>query len=238
MSPTVALDLTDVTAGYNNGRDVIRSVSFTLPGDSALILVGPNGSGKSTILKTIVGLAALRSGRVTAFKQDLGPTTPAAAMRLGLAYVPQRLRVFADMSVLENLELALLSVGRNDRAKRLDETFGLFPILADRRSRRAGTLSGGEQQIVAIARGLIARPRLLILDEPTWGLSNKNRTLVAEHLIALRGSGISLLIAEHNVRWGASICPSFVAVKEGLVVDQGRTADLLDDNARAKAIFL
>lgn len=233
-----SLQFDHVSAGYGSERVIIHDVSFNLPAGGSLVLVGSNGSGKSTLVKAVMGLATIEAGTVEFSGTRANGVGPVEMVRRGISYLPQRMRVFADMSVRENIEIGLSGGDAALRRGRLAELMDLFPILRTRQRDRASTLSGGQQQLVAIARGLISKPKLLILDEPTWGLSNENAAFISEHLLAVRRQKpAALLVIEHNVKWAAGVCPSFMALREGRVVDQGDTAELLNDNVRSTRIF-
>lgn len=238
MTADGSLQIDHISAGYGSKRVVIHDVSFDLPAAGSLVLVGSNGSGKSTLAKAIMGLATIEGGTILFSGARANGVGPVEMVRRGISYLPQRMRVFSDMSVRENIEIALHGGNATHRRGRLAELMDLFPILRTRQRDRASTLSGGQQQLVAIARGLISKPKLLILDEPTWGLSNENAAFVSEHLLAVRREEqAALLVIEHNVKWAAEVCPSFLALRDGRVVDQGDTAELLNDNGRSTRIF-
>src|SRR5205823_4979196 len=172
--------------GY--GRlDILHDVSLSIDAGEIVSVIGPNGAGKSTAFKTIVGFLTPRRGRVLFNDESIAGLRPDLVLRRGLAYVPQGRIVFPQMTVLENLEMGAY-IERDARriAAALERVFALFPILAERRRQKAGTMSGGEQQMVAIARALMTSPRLIMLDEPSLGLSPKFVTLIFDKLVEMK----------------------------------------------------
>ncbi|MFI5077364.1 MAG: ABC transporter ATP-binding protein, partial [Vicinamibacteria bacterium] len=195
MTPEVPLLVAQgLTAGY--GRiDILHEVSLTVGLHEIVSIIGPNGAGKSTAFKTIVGFLTPRTGRVLFNGEDITGTRPDLVLRRGLAYVPQGRIVFPQMTVLENLEMGAYTERDPKRvAAAMEQVYRLFPILAERRRQAAGTMSGGEQQMVAIARALMTAPRLILLDEPSLGLSPKFVTLIFEKLVELREAGYTLML--------------------------------------------
>jgi len=187
-----------LTAGYGR-MDILHDVSLTVDVNEIVSIIGPNGAGKSTAFKTIVGLLRPRAGRVLFNGEEITGLRPDLVLRRGLAYVPQGRIVFPQMTVLENLEMgAYIERDPARVAAALEQVYALFPILAERRKQNAGTMSGGEQQMVAIARALMTTPRLILLDEPSLGLSPRFVTLIFEKLIALRQAGYTLMLVEQN----------------------------------------
>ena len=203
-------------AGY--GRiDILHGVSLDVRLGELVAVIGPNGAGKSTVFKTIVGFLAPRSGRVVFDGASLVGLRPDQVLRRGLAYVPQGRIVFPQMTVLENLEMGAY-IERDARriAAALDRVFGLFPILAERRRQKAGTMSGGEQQMIAIARALMTTPRLILLDEPSLGLSPKFVTLIFDKLVEMKRAGFTLMVVEQNAARTLAIAD------RGYVLELGR----------------
>jgi branched-chain amino acid transport system ATP-binding protein len=217
------LELRGVSAGY--GIDVVmHQVSLTVAAGEIVTLIGANGAGKSTLAKTVSGLLRARTGEIHFDGTRIDRISTAARLRLGIAHVPEGRQVFAGMTVAENLALgALVGTGPSQ----LDMVCGLFPILRERMQALAGNFSGGQQQMLAIARGLMSRPRLLILDEPSLGLSP---LLVAEifSLIAgLRARGLSVLLVEQNARAALAIADRGLVIENGRVTLSGAAAALL-----------
>lgn len=206
----------ELNAGY--GRiQILHDVSLSVPRGQIVTIIGPNGAGKSTVLKTILGLLPPMSGGVLYHERDIAGTSPHRIIEKGLGYVPQGRIVFPDMSVLENLEMG----GYTCRDKRtfdenLRRCFDLFPVLADRRKQNAGALSGGQQQMLAIARAMMSNPDTIILDEPSLGLSPKYVEAVFAALDAMRGQGLTLLMVEQNA------AKALALADYGYVLDVGR----------------
>jgi len=205
-----------ITAGYGR-MDILHDVSLTVDVHEIVSIIGPNGAGKSTAFKTIVGLLRPRTGRVLFNGEDITGLSPDLVLPRGLAYVPQGRIVFPQMTVLENLEMgAYIERDRHRIAAALEQVYGLFPILAERRTQKAGTMSGGEQQMVAIARALMTTPSLILLDEPSLGLSPKFVTLIFEKIIDLRRAGFTLMLVEQNATRALAIAD------RGYVLELGR----------------
>ena len=217
MTPEVPLLVAQsLTAGY--GRiDILHDVSLTVGVHEIVSIIGPNGAGKSTAFKTIVGFLTPRAGRVLFNGEDITGTRPDLVLRRGLAYVPQGRIVFPQMTVLENLQMGAYTERDPARvAAALDQVYRLFPILAERRRQAAGTMSGGEQQMVAIARALMTAPKLIMLDEPSLGLSPKFVTLIFEKLVAMRQAGYTLMVVEQNATRALTVAD------RGYVLELGR----------------
>ena len=216
MSGVPLLVAESLTAGY--GRlDILHEVSLKVHVHEIVSIIGPNGAGKSTAFKTLVGFLTPRAGRVVFNGEDVTGLRPDILLRRGLAYVPQGRIVFPQMTVLENLEMgAYIERDPARVAAALERVYAMFPILAERRKQSAGTMSGGEQQMVAIARALMTTPRLILLDEPSLGLSPKFVTLIFEKLIELRQAGYTLMVVEQNATRALAIAD------RGYVLELGR----------------
>ncbi len=192
------LEVEGVTAGYGE-TDILSEVSIRVAAGEIVTLIGPNGAGKSTLLKAVVGLVALRRGLIRFAGAELGGLRPNAVAKRGIGYVPQTQNVFPSLTVLENLEMgAYLRAAAVGPA--LEEVFARFPVLRDRRRQRAGTLSGGERQMVAIGMALMVEPRLLILDEPSAGLAPAAAGALFDKIGAINAAGVSILMVEQNAR--------------------------------------
>jgi len=220
------LSIEGLRGGY--GRvEVLRGVDLNVDDGEVVVLLGSNGAGKSTLNNTVCGLYPAWSGQVHFDGRDLTRPHYRSVVRAGLIQVPEGRRVFPNLSVHENLELGTFARGRGRRADNLQRVFTIFPRLKDRRSQRAGTLSGGEQQMLAIGRGLMAEPRLLILDEPSLGLS----PLLVEEMFALirqlNRDGLAMLLVEQNVAQSLQIADRAYVLENGLVRFAGRSDELL-----------
>jgi len=213
---TALLSAHGLTGGY--GRiDVLHDVSIDVAIGEIVALIGPNGAGKSTVLKTVVAFLRPRAGRVSFDGHDITGLRPDLVLRRGLAYVPQGRIVFPQMTVLENLEMgAYIQRDAARVAAALERVYALFPILAERTRQKAGTMSGGEQQMVAIGRALMTEPRLIALDEPSLGLAPKFVTLIFEKLVEMKRAGYTLLIVEQNAARALAIAD------RGYVLELGR----------------
>ena len=192
------LEATDIVAGYGE-TEILHGVSVSVGEGEIVTIIGPNGCGKSTLMKAIVGLVGVRSGRVAFKGDDISDLPPQRIVRAGLCYVPQTDNVFPSLTIRENLEMGAF-VRKDDYSGRIDEMFDLFPDLAARPSARAGSLSGGQRQMLAIARALMLDPALLLLDEPSAGLSPAMVGLVFERIQGINRAGVSLLLVEQNAR--------------------------------------
>lgn len=223
------LSIEDLRAGYGESR-VLRDVSLDIALGHAVCLIGRNGVGKTTLIKSIMGLVKVRSGRISLAGQDISTKRPEERARLGLGYVPQGRGIFPHLSVFENLLMGFESRSKATPAERqdsLEEQYALFPVLRDMRQRVAGTLSGGQQQQLAIARALVAKPRLLLLDEPTEGIQPSIVQQIEEVLIRLHTEqGIALLLVEQFVDFAVAVCDDYVVLDRGAVMETGPTAEL------------
>jgi ABC-type branched-subunit amino acid transport system ATPase component len=226
-----------ITAGYG-AMDILHDVSLhVLPGEIVSI-IGPNGAGKSTAFKTMVGFLHPRTGRVIFGGQDITGLRPDRVLRRGLAYVPQGRIVFPQMTVYENLEMGAYI--ENDRARvaaALERVYALFPILAERRKQVAGTMSGGEQQMVAIGRALMTTPRLILLDEPSLGLSPKFVGVIFEKLVEMQRAGYTLMVVEQNAARALAIADRGYVLELGRNRFEGTGRSLLAD-PEVKQLYL
>ena len=226
-----------LTAGYGR-MDILHDVSLAVRQGEIVSVIGPNGAGKSTAFKTIVGFLAPRTGRVLFNGEPITALRPDLVLRRGLAYVPQGRIVFPQMTVLENLEMgAYIERDAARIAAALERVFGLFPILAERRRQKAGTMSGGEQQMVAIGRALMTAPRLIMLDEPSLGLSPKFVTLIFDKLVEMKHAGFTLMIVEQNAARALAIADRGYVLELGRNRFEGPGRTLLDD-PEVKRLYL
>jgi branched-chain amino acid transport system ATP-binding protein len=225
-----ALTITDVVAGYG-GVLALRGVSLAVQPGTITAVLGANGAGKTTLLTTISGFVRPREGRIRLDGTDLTGRRPEEIARAGLAHVPEGQRVITELTVEENLRLgALWRRGRASRAEALSDAFRRFPLLAAARGRSAGTLSGGERQILVIARALMAQPRVLLLDEPSLGLAPKMVTQVMVLIRQLRDeAGLTVLLVEQNARSALAIANQGIVLNLGRVVATADAAELAAD---------
>jgi branched-chain amino acid transport system ATP-binding protein len=223
------LTLKSLQAGY--GRvPVLKGISLHVRPGEVVTLIGGNGAGKTTTLRAISGLLPPRSGDVDFAGQDLTRMSPERIVALGLALVPEGRRVFASLSVTANLELGAFHRRKKGGMRRdLEEMRQRFPILKERGSQAAGTLSGGEQQILAIGRALMSRPRLLMLDEPSMGLAPRMVTQVYEILAELKAAGTTILLVEQNARAALKVADRGYVLETGRIILEGSAAELRED---------
>jgi ABC-type branched-subunit amino acid transport system ATPase component len=225
----VLLQATGLTAGYGK-MPILHDVSLEVRVGEMVSVIGPNGAGKSTAFKTIVGFLRPSSGRVIFDGQDIMGLRPDQVLPRGLAYVPQGRIVFPQMTVLENLEMGAYIERDGGRIRRaLDQVFGLFPVLAERRRQKAGSMSGGEQQMVSIARALMTKPKLILLDEPSLGLSPKFVSLIFEKLTEMKRSGYTLMVVEQNAAKALAVADRGYVLELGRNRFEGTGAALLAD---------
>lgn len=214
----VALALTDVLSGYG-AVSIVKGVSLSVGSGEIVALLGKNGMGKTTLLKTILGMVALRGGEVSIGGQRLAGLSPAKLVALGLGYAPQEQALFQDLSIRDNLRLAVPSDRHlPDATERL---FGHFPFLKDRLAQRAGTLSGGEQKMLILGRALMLRPRLLLIDEISEGVQPSMVERLRNVLLAERESGLSMLVVEQHVAFALGLADRYAVLKLGEIVDSG-----------------
>jgi len=215
---------------YYGDVQVIKDISFTVGQGEVVALIGTNGAGKSTTLKTISGLLRPKKGEILFEGSPIHDVKPYNLIELGIAHVPEGRRLFPDMSVEENLDMGSLKGEAKERREETKEmVFTLFPRLRERRRQHAGTLSGGEQQMVAVGRGLMSRPRLLMFDEPSLGLAPILVREIFDVISRIRAEGTTVLIVEQNVRQTLGIADRAYVLETGSVVMEGSGAKLLDD---------
>jgi ABC-type branched-subunit amino acid transport system ATPase component len=226
-----------ITAGYGT-IDVLHDVSVHVSPGEIVSVIGPNGAGKSTAFKTIVGFLRPRTGRVVFNGEEITGLRPDLVLRRGLAYVPQGRLVFPQMTVLENLEMGAYTVEEPARiAEAFERVYALFPVLHERRRQKAGTMSGGEQQMVAIGRALMTTPRLILLDEPSLGLSPKYVTLIFDKLVAMKRAGYTLMVVEQNAARALAIADRGYVLELGKNRFEGAGTALLAD-PEVKRLYL
>jgi branched-chain amino acid transport system ATP-binding protein len=226
-----------VNAGYGDIQ-VLWDVSFQVAAKEFVVLVGANGAGKSTIMRTISSVITPTSGEVWFADQRIDREPPYRIISHGIAHVPEGRQLFPEMSVLENLEVGSLTPeAKAHRKETLDWVLTLFPRLRERQKQMAGTLSGGEQQMCAIARGLMSRPKMILFDEPSLGLSPLLTQEIFRLTRKIHEEGITILMVEQNVKQTLAICDRAYVLENGRVVLEGKGRDLLE-NEQVKQAFL
>jgi branched-chain amino acid transport system ATP-binding protein len=231
------LKLSGVSASYGS-VPAITNVSIEIGEGEAVGLLGANGAGKSTTLRAISGLVKLTSGSVTFAGTDLKSLPAYRIPELGIAHVPEGRQVFPEMTVQENLEIgAFVPKAKADRAQTMELVYGIFPRLADRRKQLAGTMSGGEQQMLAVGRGLMLKPRLLMLDEPSLGLAPVMTDVTFEKIGEIHKMGTAILLVEQNVSRALSLVQRAYVLESGNVIMHGSSSELAD-NKQVQAAYL
>ena len=226
-----------IHAGYGK-MEILHGVGLEVRPQEMVSVIGPNGAGKSTAFKTIVGLLRPNSGRVLFDGRDITGLLPYEVLRLGLAYVPQGRIVFPEMTILENLEMGAYIEKEPGRVKEaLQRVYSLFPILEERKRQLAGSLSGGEQQMVAIGRALMTTPKLILLDEPSLGLSPKFVTLIYDKLSEMKRAGYTMMVVEQNAAKALSVADRGYVLELGQNRFEGSGQALLND-PEVKRLYL
>jgi branched-chain amino acid transport system ATP-binding protein len=220
-----ALEIRDLSVAYGNVV-AVRSVSATVPEGSLVALLGPNGAGKTSLLSAVAGLVPATGGRVGVGAEDLAGLPAQRVARRGVRLVPENRALFTDMTVVENLRVGIGRAGRAEVGRRIDRAFGLFPRLAERPDQVSGTMSGGEQQMLSIARALVAEPRVLLLDEPSMGLAPMVVASIVAAVGRLRDEGLSVLIAEQNARAVLPVADRALVMARGRIVLEGSAAEV------------
>ena len=219
----------DVVAGYVPEVNILDGVDVEVHDGEIVTIVGPNGAGKSTLIKTVFGLLHPRRGRIVLRGEDVSGAKPHTITRRGMSYVPQLDNVFPTLTVQENLELGALGGQDVDRRERMESMFELFPRLAERRGQQAGTMSGGERQMVAMARALMPEPAVLLLDEPSAGLAPSFVEAIFEKVADVNRAGVSVLMVEQNARRALAMSDRGYVLDVGKNRFEGRGDELLDD---------
>lgn len=224
------LEVKNLSVSYG-AIEAVKDISFTVNAGEIVSLIGANGAGKTTTLHTITGLVPAKSGSVMYNGVDLLKTHNNKIVTLGMAHIPEGRHVFTRMSVEENLEMGAFSLkDQSDLKKDLDMVYGLFPRLKERRNQKAGTLSGGEQQMLAMGRALMSKPKLLMLDEPSMGLAPLLVEQIFEIVLKLNQAGTTILLVEQNAQMALSIANRAYVLETGKIIKEGDADALLSDD--------
>jgi branched-chain amino acid transport system ATP-binding protein len=233
------LEVKNLSVYYGTVR-ALEDVSFSVDQGEIVSLLGPNGAGKSTALKAICRLVPINKGEIFFQDRSINGLTPDRLVKKGLCLVPEGRRIFTSMTVLENLEMGAFTVGGKTNSivkDRMEKIFGLFPVLKERRKQKAGTLSSGEQQMLAIGRALMLKPSLLLLDEPSLGLSPNYVEAVFEKLVEINKDGSSILLVEQNAFKALEICHRGYIFEIGRIAVEGEREGLLNNEEIKKVIL-
>ena len=225
-----------MTAGYGNGPDIISSCSINVNRGEIVAILGPNGAGKSTAMKAMLGLLKLKSGSILIDGKDISETSPQDRVKQGISFVPQTKNVFADLTVRENLEIGAF-LRNDDVNKVIDEIYELFPVLKEKKSQVVGELSGGQRQQVALGRALMIKPSVLMLDEPTAGVSPIVMDELFDHIVKVKRTNVAILMVEQNAKQALSISDRGYVLVTGENRYSGTGKELLDD-PRVRSSFL
>ena len=219
---------TKMTAGYGDGPDIISSCSITANKGEIVAILGPNGAGKSTVMKAMLGLLKLKSGSVILNGEDISNINPQDRVKKGISFVPQTRNVFAELTVRENLEIGgFLTEGSLEN--KIESIYSLFPILSEKKSQIVGQLSGGQRQQVALGRALMSDPSVLMLDEPTAGVSPIVMDELFEHIIKVKKTNVAVIMVEQNAKQALSISDRGYVLVTGQNKFEGSGNDLLED---------
>ncbi len=229
------IEISGLEAGYG-GAPILNGVDIAIDQSDIAVIVGPNGAGKSTILKAIFGLVSVSNGAITFAGKTITNADPDRLVPMGLGFVPQEFNVFASMTVEENLEMGAY-IRRDDFDPTMQSIYAMFPVLKEKRRQRAGELSGGQRQMVAMGRALMSQPKLLLLDEPSAGLSPIHTTQVFEHVRKINANGVAILMVEQNARHALAFATKGFVIANGRNRFSGTGQALLDDPEVAKSFL-
>lgn len=225
-----------MTGGYGNGPDILHDCTVSVEPGEIAVIVGPNGAGKSTAMKAIFGMLSLGEGKVRLDGEDISKLTPQDRVLKGMGFVPQNQNIFTSMTVQENLEMGAF-IRTDDFSVTMEQVFNLFPVLLEKRYQSAGELSGGQRQQVAVGRALMTKPSVLMLDEPTAGVSPIVMDELFDRIIDVAKSGISILMVEQNARQALEIAHKGFVLVQGRNAFSGSGKDLLADKEVRKSFL-
>ena len=225
-----------MTGGYGNGPDILHDCTVSVEPGEIAVIVGPNGAGKSTAMKAIFGMLSLGEGKVKLDGEDISKLTPQDRVLKGMGFVPQNQNIFTSMTVQENLEMGAF-IRTDDFSVTMEQVFNLFPVLLKKRNQSAGELSGGQRQQVAVGRALMTKPSVLMLDEPTAGVSPIVMDELFDRIIDVAKSGISILMVEQNARQALEIAHKGFVLVQGRNAFSGSGKDLLADKEVRKSFL-
>tara|TARA_B110000003_G_scaffold275003_1_gene316388 strand:- start:3415 stop:4134 length:720 start_codon:yes stop_codon:yes gene_type:complete len=232
LSKLTALEITNLHAGYGE-TEILKGIDISVEPSQTVAIIGPNGAGKSTVIKSVLGLLNVISGSISMDGVDIVGIAPDKAVRQGISYVPQTHNVFPNLSVTENLEMGAWT-RKNGIAERIDEMFDLFPDLKTKRNKIAGSLSGGQRQMVAMAKALMVEAKIMLLDEPTAGLSPKFQAQIFKTVKKINENGIPILLVEQNAKQALEIADKGYVLVDGTNKVEGTGQDLINDRNVAR----
>ena len=231
------LKVENLKAAYGN-IIALKDISFEVQEGEIVAVIGPNGAGKSTLLRTLSGLLPKRGGTVTYMGNDITKATSDKIVEMGIVHVPEGRQIFSEMSVLDNLRIGAFTRSKKENLQQdLDHMFELFPILYERRQQKGGSLSGGEQQMLAMARALMSRPKLLMLDEPSMGLSPIIVETVFDVIERINKDGVTIILIEQDAMMALEISLRAYVIETGIIAMGGYTKDLINDD-RMREVYL
>ena len=232
MSSLPTLEITDLFAGYGES-EILKNINISVEPAQTVAIIGPNGAGKSTVIKAVLGLLNVTGGTINLNGQDIIGVAPDEAIRQGISYVPQTHNVFPNLSVLENLEMGAWT-RKTGIKERIDDMFTLFPDLQAKKSKVAGSLSGGQRQMVAMAKALMVNSKIMLLDEPTAGLSPKYQSEIFQTIKKINDNGVPILLVEQNAQQALEIADKGYVLVDGVNKVQGTGQELLGDSNVAR----